>query len=161
MLDSYAEERASERDNYFKMFAGSPVSQLNKDKGKSRWKISKSHNNAHILRRLFSLFIKEIVEGMIGYVHLPSIMSKLLSDNGSQEFGDFKLTILGMLGTYGFERRILVTFCTFVLPFIIIIIVLIQIFLQALQTSKHTNLDSTFPLNFEATNRNKKLLQES
>jgi hypothetical protein len=35
-------------------------------------------------------------------------MSKLLSDNGSQEFGDFKITILGMLGTYGFERRILV-----------------------------------------------------
>ena len=45
---------------------------------------------------------------MIGYVRLPTIMSKLLSDNGTQEFGDFKLTILGMLGTYGFERRILV-----------------------------------------------------
>ncbi|KAK4406643.1 hypothetical protein Sango_0670800 [Sesamum angolense] len=34
-------------------------------------------------------------------------MWKLLSDNGNQEFGDFKLTILGMLGTYDFERRIL------------------------------------------------------
>ncbi|XP_028795790.1 vacuolar protein sorting-associated protein 8 homolog isoform X2 [Neltuma alba] len=106
LLDSYVDERASERENYFQMFAGSPVSKLKKDTGKSRWKISKSHG-ADVLRRLFSLFIKEIVEGMIGYVHLPTIMSKLLSDNGSQEFGDFKLTILGMLGTYGFERRIL------------------------------------------------------
>lgn len=35
-------------------------------------------------------------------------MLKLLSHNGNQEFGDFKLTILGMLRTYDFERRILV-----------------------------------------------------
>lgn len=71
-------------------------------------RISKSHKSDDIFRKLFSQFIKEIVEGMIGYVRLPVIMSKLLSDNGRQEFGDFKLTILGMLGTYGFERRILV-----------------------------------------------------
>lgn len=76
-----------------------------------KWKILKSHKGAHVLRKLISQFIKEIVEGMIGYVRLPTIMSKLLSDNGSQEFGDFKVTILGMLGTYGFERRILVLFC--------------------------------------------------
>lgn len=75
-----------------------------------RWRIPRSHKGANILRKLFSQFIKEIVEGMIGYVRLPIIMSKLLSDNGSQEFGDFKITILGMLGTYGFERRILVYF---------------------------------------------------
>lgn len=62
-----------------------------------------------MLRRLFSTFIKEIVEGMIGYVRLPTVMMKLLSDNGSQEFGDFKATILGMLGTYDFETRILVS----------------------------------------------------
>ncbi|KAI8537050.1 hypothetical protein RHMOL_Rhmol10G0304600 [Rhododendron molle] len=74
-----------------------------------KWKISKSHEDAHILRKLFSLFVKEIVEGMIGYIRVPAIMSKLLSDNGSQEFGNFKVTILGMLGTYGFERRILDT----------------------------------------------------
>ncbi|KAK2993309.1 hypothetical protein RJ640_006797 [Escallonia rubra] len=66
---------------------------------KITWKLTKSHNGAHILRKLFSMFIKEIVEGMIGYVRLPTIMLKLLSDNGSQEFGDFKLTILEMLGT--------------------------------------------------------------
>ncbi|KAH7859043.1 hypothetical protein Vadar_030789 [Vaccinium darrowii] len=74
-----------------------------------KWKISKFHKGAHILRKLLSQFIKEIVEGMIGYIRVPVIMFKLLSDNGSQEFGNFKVTILGMLGTYGFERRILDT----------------------------------------------------
>lgn len=74
-----------------------------------KWRIPRSDTAlTQILRKLMSQFIKEIVEGMIGYVRLPTIMSKLLSDNGTQEFGDFKLTILGMLGTYGFERRILV-----------------------------------------------------
>ncbi|KAL1562189.1 vacuolar protein sorting-associated protein 8 isoform X2 [Salvia divinorum] len=72
-------------------------------------KVSKYGKSAHITRKLFSIFIKEIVEGMIGYVRLPRIMLKLLSDNGKQEFGDFKLTILGILGRYDFERRILDT----------------------------------------------------
>ncbi|KAK7389741.1 hypothetical protein VNO78_25031 [Psophocarpus tetragonolobus] len=105
-MDSYVEERAHESKNYFGMLPESADSQLDKDTSKSSWKISKSRNG-NILRKLLSQFIKEIVEGMIGFVHLPTIMSKLLSDNGNQEFGDFKLTILGMLGTYGFERRIL------------------------------------------------------
>ncbi|GAB2291147.1 hypothetical protein Dimus_025404 [Dionaea muscipula] len=73
------------------------------------WKICKTHNGAPILKRLFAHFIKEIVEGMIGYIGFLSIMSKLLFQNSSQEFGDFKLTILGILGRYGFERRILDT----------------------------------------------------
>ncbi|QCE02488.1 Vacuolar protein sorting-associated protein 8 [Vigna unguiculata] len=113
LLDSFCDplidsnvEGAYESKNHFGMLAGSADSQQDKDAYKSSWKISKSRNG-HILRKLLSQFIKEIVEGMIGFVHLPTIMSKLLSDNGSQEFGDFKLTILGMLGTYGFERRIL------------------------------------------------------
>ncbi|KAE8729643.1 Microtubule-associated protein RP/EB family member 1B [Hibiscus syriacus] len=71
--------------------------------------IPKSPIGGHILRKLLSQFIKEVVEGMIGYVHLPTIMSKLLYDNGGQEFGAFKLTIFGMLGTYGFERKIMNT----------------------------------------------------
>ncbi|XP_058763100.1 uncharacterized protein LOC131636503 isoform X1 [Vicia villosa] len=106
LMDSYVEERAYKRNNYFGVLAGSADSQPDKDTYKSSWKISQSRNG-DLLRKLLSQFIKEIVEGMIGYVHLPAIMSKLLSDNGSQEFGYFKLTILGMLGTYGFERRIL------------------------------------------------------
>ena len=75
-----------------------------------KWKVSKYGKCAHMARKLFSIFIKEIVEGMIGYVRLPRIMLKLLSENGNQEFGDFKLTILGILGRYDFERRILVRF---------------------------------------------------
>lgn len=90
------------------MLATSFGIQEDKEEFANKWRISKSNKSAHILRRVFSHFIREIVEGMIGYVRLPTIMAKLLSDNGSQEFGDFKLTILGMLGTYGFERRILV-----------------------------------------------------
>lgn len=72
------------------------------------WRVYSNQKCAPFLKGLFSQFVKEIVEGMIGHVRLPSIMAKLLSDNGSQEFGDFKLTILGMLGTYSFERKILV-----------------------------------------------------
>ena len=77
------------------------------------WRVHDTQKYAPILKGLFSQFVKEVVEGMIGYVRLLSIMTKFLADNGSQEFGDFKLTILGMLGTYSFERRILV--CAFAL----------------------------------------------
>ncbi|WOK95317.1 hypothetical protein Cni_G04024 [Canna indica] len=66
-----------------------------------------NRNCALILRKLFSQFVGEIIEGMAGYMLLPVVMAKLLSDNGDQEFGDFKLTILQMLGTYGYERKIL------------------------------------------------------
>ncbi|KAJ0054037.1 hypothetical protein Pint_00669 [Pistacia integerrima] len=103
------DERTSEGENDSKMLEDPLCLQEDEEACIIKWRISKSHRGAYILRKLFSQFIKEIVEGMIGYVHLPTIMSKLLSDNGSQEFGDFKLTILGMLGTYSFERRILDT----------------------------------------------------
>ncbi|CAI9090000.1 OLC1v1024674C6 [Oldenlandia corymbosa var. corymbosa] len=74
-----------------------------------KWKILKSLQNSQILKKLISVVIREIVEGMIGHVPIPTIMLKLLSDNRIQEFGDIKPTILGMLGTYDFERRILDT----------------------------------------------------
>lgn len=107
-MDSCADRMVSKGNNCVGMLAEALGSQEDDETWIIKWKISKSHKGAHILRKLFSLFIKEIVEGMIGYIRLPTIMSKLLSDNGSQEFGDFKITILGMLATYGFERRILV-----------------------------------------------------
>ncbi|XVF33081.1 hypothetical protein REPUB_Repub17cG0137500 [Reevesia pubescens] len=108
LMGSYRDERVSEKENHVGMLVESLGSQ-EEEECIIKWRIPKSHKGGHVLRKLFSQFIKEIVEGMIGYVRLPTIMSKLLSDNGSQEFGDFKLTILGMLGTYGFERRILDT----------------------------------------------------
>lgn len=92
-----------------KVPAKSPSAEI-KEVAKKKWRISKRSRGANLLRKLLSQFIKEIIEGMLGYVRLPAIIDKLLSDNGNQEFGDFKLTILGVLGTYGFERQILV--CT-------------------------------------------------
>ncbi|CAM0947372.1 unnamed protein product [Alopecurus aequalis] len=61
------------------------------------------------LRRVFSQFVGEIIEAMAGHIPLPAIMAKLLSDNGSQEFGDFKLVIHRMLSMYLYEKRILET----------------------------------------------------
>lgn len=108
LMGLYCDERVSEKENHVGKLVKSSVSQ-EEEECIIKWRIPKSHKGCQILRKLFSQFVKEIVEGMIGYVHLPTIMSKLLSDNGTQEFGDFKPTILGMLGTYGFERRILDT----------------------------------------------------
>ncbi|KAJ6328871.1 hypothetical protein OIU77_010536 [Salix suchowensis] len=84
LMDSYSDRRASEAKNY----------------GGELGEVLGSHEDDGACK---------LSRGMIGYIRLPTIMSKLLSDNGSQEFGDFKITILGMLGTYGFERRILDT----------------------------------------------------
>lgn len=78
-------------------------------KSSLRWKVLEVGEAAYLLRKVFAHFIGEVIDGMVGYVPLPMIMGKLLSDNGSQEFGDFKATILGMLGTYGYERTILDT----------------------------------------------------
>jgi len=116
-MDSFDDKVGFEGENQYMMRAESMGMQEFDEACIIKWKIPKFHNSAQILRKLFALFIKEIVEGMIGYVRLPTIMSKLLSDNGSQEFGDFKVTILGMLGIYGFERRILVHLPFFLFTF--------------------------------------------
>lgn len=108
LMDSFSAGTVSKGEDHNRMVTNSLDSQEDEMNFTIKWRIPKAHKGADILRKLFSRFIKEIVEGMIGYVRLPTIMSKLLSDNGSQEFGDFKFTILGMLSTYGFERRILV-----------------------------------------------------
>jgi len=62
----------------------------------------------NVLRKVFSQCVGEIIEAMAGYIPLPAIMAKLLSDNGNQEFGDFKLVIHRMLSMYLYEKRILV-----------------------------------------------------
>ncbi|XP_062091293.1 uncharacterized protein LOC133797417 [Humulus lupulus] len=109
LMGSFGDGGLFEGGNQNRVLAETPSPDDFEEASIINWRIPRSHKGAHLLKKLFSQFIKEIVEGMIGYVRLPTIMSKLLSDNGSQEFGDFKLTILGMLGTYGFERRILDT----------------------------------------------------
>uniref|UniRef100_A0A0E0CER7 Uncharacterized protein n=1 Tax=Oryza meridionalis TaxID=40149 RepID=A0A0E0CER7_9ORYZ len=81
-----------------------------KDKGFSRkTRISVYQRCLNALRRVFSQFVGEIIEAMAGHIPLPAIMGKLLSDNGSQEFGDFKLVIHRMLSMYLYEKRILET----------------------------------------------------
>ncbi|CAN6969695.1 unnamed protein product, partial [Brassica rapa subsp. trilocularis] len=110
LMDSYREPRTVDEINKGTSSVKSLELCVDEAIDTIKWRIPRSNvAGTQILRKLMSQFIKEIVEGMIGYVRLPTIMSKLLSDNGTQEFGDFKLTILGMLGTYGFERRILDT----------------------------------------------------
>ena len=107
-MDSYDDKMVSDVEKSVGMLPESLETQAHDESCPNKWSFPKSGRVSNLLRRLFSQFIKEIVEGMVGFVRLPIIMSKLLSDNGNQEFGDFKVTILGMLGTYGFERRILV-----------------------------------------------------
>ncbi|KAG8076620.1 hypothetical protein GUJ93_ZPchr0006g40989 [Zizania palustris] len=81
-----------------------------KDKGFSqKRRISAYQRCLNALRRVFSQFVGEIIEAMAGHIPLPAIMAKLLSDNGSQEFGDFKLVIHRMLSMYLYEKRILET----------------------------------------------------
>ncbi|KAK1404332.1 hypothetical protein POM88_003937 [Heracleum sosnowskyi] len=94
LIDSYSTRINSEGKFNTESLARSLDREENNSVHRIRWKLSRFQKGANILRKLFSLFIKAIVEGMIGYVRLPTIMMKLLSDNGSQEFGDFKLTIL-------------------------------------------------------------------
>ncbi|TVU33578.1 hypothetical protein EJB05_25403, partial [Eragrostis curvula] len=79
-----------------------------KGKGRSQQlRISSKKCCLNALRKIFSKFVGEIIEAMAGYIPLPAIMAKLLSDNGSQEFGDFKLVIHRMLSMYLYEKRIL------------------------------------------------------
>ncbi|CAA0827177.1 transducin family protein / WD-40 repeat family protein [Striga hermonthica] len=107
LMDSRDTRADSERGAVKDIVDGS-LGVEDEERYKLKWKVSMYQGRvARMMRKLFSIFIKEIIEGMIGYVRLPQIMSKLLSDNSNQEFGDFRLTILGMLGAYDFERKIL------------------------------------------------------
>jgi len=53
--------------------------------------------------------MRTVLTSMMGNIALPSILSKIVSDNGSDEFGDFKFIILEILDNYTFERAILHT----------------------------------------------------
>ncbi|PHU23501.1 hypothetical protein BC332_08608 [Capsicum chinense] len=92
LLDSFCEPLVDSHDHSIIRYKDEERAQEGEPACKIQWKVSKSHRNAHILRKL-----------------ILRIILKLLSDNEMQEFGDFKPTILEMLGTYDFERRILDT----------------------------------------------------
>ncbi|MCO5611674.1 hypothetical protein L7F22_065929 [Adiantum nelumboides] len=75
-----------------------------------KWKVAMiSRRAVNLMQKILVYLTGEIVNGMMGYIPLSSIMDKLLSNNGRHEFGDFKGTILQMLGLYGYERTILST----------------------------------------------------
>ncbi|KAM3381432.1 hypothetical protein P3S68_007005 [Capsicum galapagoense] len=92
LLDSFCEPLVDSHDHSIIRYKDEERAQEGEPACKTQWKVSKSHRNAHILRKL-----------------IPRIILKLLLDNEMQEFGDFKPNILGMLGTYDFERPILDT----------------------------------------------------
>ncbi|GAM21166.1 hypothetical protein SAMD00019534_043410 [Acytostelium subglobosum LB1] len=53
--------------------------------------------------------VHHILNSMMGYVALPLILTKIVNDHGTDEFGDFKSIITGMLDTCTFETSILNT----------------------------------------------------
>ncbi|WVZ90880.1 hypothetical protein U9M48_037136 [Paspalum notatum var. saurae] len=86
-----------------------PIEHLKEKGSLQQMRISVKQRCLNVLRKIFSQCVGEIIEAMAGYIPLPAIMAKLLSDNGSQEFGDFKLVIHRMLSMYLYEKRILET----------------------------------------------------
>ncbi|CAL9007579.1 unnamed protein product [Prunus brigantina] len=68
LTDSLNAGRVSKGDNLKTVVAESLESEEDEVAFIIEWRISKLHKGAHILRKVFSRFIKEIVEGMIGYV---------------------------------------------------------------------------------------------
>ncbi|XP_025799540.1 uncharacterized protein LOC112879491 isoform X1 [Panicum hallii] len=86
-----------------------PIEHLKGKALSQQMRISAKQRCLNVLRKIFSQFVGEIIEAMAGYIPLPAIMAKLLSDNGNQEFGDFKLVIHRMLSMYLYEKRILET----------------------------------------------------
>ncbi|KAL6985510.1 pyruvate dehydrogenase (acetyl-transferring) [Sarracenia purpurea var. burkii] len=69
-MDSFNDKMVSHRQTCVKIRAESLGWQEDKETCLIKWKISKFRKGAHILWKLFSQFIKEIVEGMIGYIRL-------------------------------------------------------------------------------------------
>ncbi|KAJ1265956.1 hypothetical protein BS78_08G113600 [Paspalum vaginatum] len=86
-----------------------PIEHMKEKGSLQQMRISVKQRCLNVLRKIFSQCVGEIIEAMAGYIPLPAIMAKLLSDNGSQEFGDFKLVIHRMLSMYLYEKRILET----------------------------------------------------
>lgn len=56
---------------------------------------------------VLTLFMRNVLAAMNGYIPLPSILNKIVKDHGGDEFGDFKSVILGMLDSYTYEQMIL------------------------------------------------------
>jgi len=53
--------------------------------------------------------IRSVLYNMMGHVGLPAILGRITAEHGSDDFGDFKGIIQGMLDSYSHERRMLET----------------------------------------------------
>ncbi|GAB4818305.1 hypothetical protein N2152v2_005351 [Parachlorella kessleri] len=60
-----------------------------------------------VLQQIFTGFMEEVIRGMAGHVPMKSIAEAIIHQYGSDHFGDFKSTLLGLLGACNFELSIL------------------------------------------------------
>ncbi|KAL3136710.1 hypothetical protein ABBQ38_005943 [Trebouxia sp. C0009 RCD-2024] len=63
------------------------------------------------LQLLFTGFMEEVISGMAGYIPLKAIGQRILAQYSTQQFGDFRGTLLGLLAAYSYESSILTTAC--------------------------------------------------
>ena len=61
------------------------------------------------LNNCLTNFLRDILQNMMGYVTLKSIMDKIVRDHSAAQLADFKSIIVTMFETYNFERNILET----------------------------------------------------
>lgn len=59
--------------------------------------------------QLLNSFIQRVIDNMMGYVALPAILKKIVTDHGSDKFGEFKTIFISMLDNYSYEQNILTT----------------------------------------------------
>lgn len=53
--------------------------------------------------------MEEVIAGMAGYIPLKAIGQRILAQYSTQQFGDFRGTLLGLLAAYNYESSILTT----------------------------------------------------
>ena len=61
------------------------------------------------MQLLFTGFMEEVISGMAGYIPLKAIGQRILAQYSTQQFGDFRGTLLGLLAAYSYESSILTT----------------------------------------------------
>ena len=61
------------------------------------------------MQLLFTGFMEEVISGMAGYIPLKDIGQRILARYSTQQFGDFRGTLLGLLAAYNYESSILTT----------------------------------------------------
>ena len=58
-------------------------------------------------QRLLTFFMEDTIQDMAGFIPLTSLGQRLLSDLSEEHFGNFKSSLVGLLGAYNYELSIL------------------------------------------------------